>query len=107
MHFIISLPMRWSISGGPVQVLAVSVIAPVVEDSFAGVCTGICARRPQVGMVEQCPLASATIVSFLFAVVHPQGLMAVPVLTALAYAFALAREWRGTLVPAMVCAWHQ
>jgi membrane protease YdiL (CAAX protease family) len=47
-------------------------------------------------------LLSATGVSFLFAVVHPQGLVAVPVLMSLAYGFALAREWRGSLLPGMV-----
>jgi membrane protease YdiL (CAAX protease family) len=47
-------------------------------------------------------LLSATGVSFIFAAIHPQGLLAVPMLMALAYGFALAREWRGTLLPAMV-----
>jgi membrane protease YdiL (CAAX protease family) len=45
---------------------------------------------------------AAVITSFVFAVIHPQGLLGVPVLMALALAFNLAREWRGTLVPAMV-----
>lgn len=45
---------------------------------------------------------SATVVSFIFAVIHPQGFVAVPALMALAFAFSLAREWRGSLVPAMV-----
>ena len=47
-------------------------------------------------------LASGLVNSFLFAVVHPQGLIAVPVLMGLALGFTLAREWRGTLVPSMV-----
>jgi membrane protease YdiL (CAAX protease family) len=47
-------------------------------------------------------LASAAVVSFIFAVVHPQGILAVPALMALAVGFSLAREWRGTLVPSMV-----
>jgi membrane protease YdiL (CAAX protease family) len=47
-------------------------------------------------------LVSATAVSFLFALVHPQGFVAIPALMALAYGFAAVREWRGTLVPAMV-----
>ena len=45
---------------------------------------------------------SGTVASFLFAAVHPQGLIAVPLLMALAYGFTLAREWRGTLIPSMV-----
>jgi membrane protease YdiL (CAAX protease family) len=47
-------------------------------------------------------IVSGTLVSFVFAVIHPQGLLAVPVLMALAYGFTIAREWRGTLLPAMV-----
>jgi membrane protease YdiL (CAAX protease family) len=47
-------------------------------------------------------LFSGTLLSFLFAVIHLQGVVFVPVLMALAFAFALAREWRGTLIPAMV-----
>jgi membrane protease YdiL (CAAX protease family) len=41
-------------------------------------------------------------VSLLFAAIHPQGLTTIPALMALAYAFTLVREWRGTLVPAMI-----
>lgn len=41
-------------------------------------------------------------VSFLFAIIHPQGLFGVPFLAALATAFTLTREWRGTLVPSIV-----
>lgn len=47
-------------------------------------------------------LLSAALTSFVFAAVHPQGMLAVPALMALALGFSLAREWRGTLVPAMV-----
>jgi membrane protease YdiL (CAAX protease family) len=47
-------------------------------------------------------LASATVVSFVFAVIHPQGVVLVPGLMALAFAFSLLREWRATLVPAML-----
>jgi membrane protease YdiL (CAAX protease family) len=47
-------------------------------------------------------LISAVAVSFLFAVIHPQGLLAVPMLMALALAFALMREWRDTLLPPMI-----
>ncbi len=41
-------------------------------------------------------------VSFVFAVIHPQGFLAVPLLMSLALAFTLMREWRGTLLPAMI-----
>jgi membrane protease YdiL (CAAX protease family) len=42
------------------------------------------------------------VVSFLFAVIHPQGFLAVPPLMSLALAFTLMREWRGTLLPPMI-----
>ncbi len=45
---------------------------------------------------------SAALTSFVFAVIHPQGLLGIPVLATLAFGFALMREWRGTLVPSMV-----
>jgi membrane protease YdiL (CAAX protease family) len=84
-------------------VLAASVSAPIVEETmFRGVlyrhlrdATGCWGRWLSV-------LAGAMIVSFIFAMVHPQGLLAVPALMALAIGFSLIREWRGTLVPSMV-----
>jgi membrane protease YdiL (CAAX protease family) len=47
-------------------------------------------------------LVSALVVSFVFAVIHPQGFVAIPGLMALALGFTLAREWRGTLIPSMI-----
>ena len=48
-------------------------------------------------------LFSAIVVNTIFAIVHPQGLFAAPALAmALAFGFTLAREWRGTLIPAMI-----
>ena len=44
---------------------------------------------------------STIVVSFIFAVLHPQGLVAVPPLMFMAYGFTLAREWRGSLLPGM------
>ena len=41
------------------------------------------------------------VVSFLFAAPHPQGLIAAPLLMALAFGFTAAREWRGSLIPSM------
>lgn len=40
--------------------------------------------------------------SFVFAVVHPQGVFGIPVLMTLAIVFAVVREWRGSLVPCMI-----
>jgi membrane protease YdiL (CAAX protease family) len=83
--------------------LVASVAAPVVEETmFRGVlyrhlreATGRAGRPLSV-------VIAAVITSFVFAVIHPQGLLGVPVLMGLALAFNLAREWRGTLIPAMI-----
>jgi membrane protease YdiL (CAAX protease family) len=79
------------------------VVAPVVEETMF---RGVLYRnlREATGRLGRgwSFFFSATLVSFLFAAVHPQGLVAIPVLMSLAYAFSIAREWRGTLVPGMV-----
>jgi len=45
---------------------------------------------------------SMLVSSFLFAAIHPQGVSFIPVLGALAVAFCIGREWRGSLVAPMV-----
>ena len=45
---------------------------------------------------------STAINSFVFAVIHPQGWVAVPALMSLAIMFSLMREWRGSLIPSMI-----
>lgn len=50
---------------------------------------------------------SAVIVAVIFAVIHPQGALAVPPLAALAVGFAGLREWRGSLIaPVLAHAIH-
>jgi membrane protease YdiL (CAAX protease family) len=83
--------------------LLASVIAPIVEETMF---RGVLYRQVRDGTRRLGALGSAvlgaTIVSFLFAVIHPQGPKAVPVLMMIAFALTIAREWRGTLVPGMV-----
>jgi membrane protease YdiL (CAAX protease family) len=45
---------------------------------------------------------TAPIVAFIFAVIHPQGWVAVPVLGSIAIVLAALREWRGSLIAPMV-----
>ncbi len=91
----------WSVR---LQALFVAaVVAPIVEEVFF---RGVFYRHlrettaswGRAGSVA----VSALVVSFLFAVIHPQGLWGIPPLMALAFAFALTREWRGSLVPSMI-----
>lgn len=86
------------------QVLFVaSVVAPFVEETmFRGVLYRQLREATGRWGGFLSAVLSATLVSFIFAVIHPQGLIAVPLLMALAFGFTLAREWRGTLVPAIV-----
>jgi membrane protease YdiL (CAAX protease family) len=44
---------------------------------------------------------SAVVVSFLFAMVHPQGWVSVPALGSIAMALAALREWRGSIIASM------
>ena len=84
-------------------VFAAAFVAPLVEEVvFRGLLyrhlrdvTGFWGRPLSV-------VISALLSGLVFAVIHPQGLVAVPFLTLLALVFALVREWRGTLVPSMV-----
>jgi membrane protease YdiL (CAAX protease family) len=89
---------------GRVQVvLAASVGAPLVEETmFRGVLYRHLREATNRWGRALSVLASAAVVSFLFAVVHPQGILAVPALMSLAIGFSLLREWRGTLVPSMI-----
>jgi membrane protease YdiL (CAAX protease family) len=79
-----------------------SVIAPLVEEiMFRGLL-----HRHLREMTRRCgpiisALATAIVVSFLFAAIHPQGLVAIPPLMFMACGFSLAREWRGSLLPSM------
>ncbi len=79
--------MRW------IQIVFVaSVVAPIMEETmFRGVlyrhmreATGRMGRWRSV-------ILSALVVSFVFAEPHPQGLLAVPVLMALAFGFTAAQ----------------
>ena len=79
------------------------VIAPLVEETmFRGVLYRHLREATARLSLPVSALVSATVASFLFAVIHPQGFLAVPALMGLAYGFSLAREWRGTLVPGMM-----
>jgi membrane protease YdiL (CAAX protease family) len=82
--------------------LLASVFAPIVEETmFRGVlhrhCRELTGRWPNFWSA----LFSTTVVSFIFAAVHPQGLAVIPVLMFMAFGFSLAREWRGSLLPSM------
>jgi membrane protease YdiL (CAAX protease family) len=91
----------WSLR---LQVLFLAcIVAPIVEEAMF---RGVLYRHLREATRWVDPIASvmvsAAISSFIFAVIHPQGLLGVPMLMALALGFVIAREWRGTVLPGMV-----
>ena len=83
--------------------LAACVAAPIVEETvFRGVLyrhlRDVTAHWRTVASVVFSSLLNA----FIFAAIHPQGVMLIPVLGALAVGFSLMREWRGSLYPSMI-----
>jgi membrane protease YdiL (CAAX protease family) len=79
------------------------ILAPIVEETmFRGVLYRHLRELSQRWAWFWSVVFSGTVVSFIFAAIHPQGLIAIPVLMALAYGFTIAREWRGSLIPSMV-----
>lgn len=102
-----SHPVVEGVNGGEwvfVQVLVLAcVVAPIVEETmFRGVLYRQLRDATERAGHGFSVLASALAVSFVFAAIHPQGWVAIPALMTLAFAFALVREWRGTLFPSMV-----
>jgi membrane protease YdiL (CAAX protease family) len=87
-----------------VQLIIVAcIIAPLVEETmFRGVLYRHLREASSKFHSVVSVLASAVVSSIVFAIIHPQGITFVPVLGALAFTFALAREWRVTLIPSMV-----
>jgi len=82
---------------------AASIVAPIVEETmFRGVLYRQLRSATAGGGFVSSFLGSMVIVSFLFAVIHPQGWVATPALMAIAFALTIAREWRVSLLPGMV-----
>jgi len=90
----------WVMQGGWIMKLIVlalaAVFAPVVEETFfrGAFHRGLRANWRFLG--------SAATAGVIFALLHPQGWLAVPALTAMGIGFALIREWRDSLVAPMV-----
>jgi membrane protease YdiL (CAAX protease family) len=79
-----------------------SIVAPILEETmFRGVLFRHLRDATAAWGHTVSFVASAIGASFVFAIIHPQGLFGVPVLMALACGFAAAREWRSSLVGSM------
>lgn len=83
--------------------IVASVAAPVVEETFFRGVLYAHLRGVSRRLAPWISIAIATLVnSFIFAVIHPQGFVAVPALMSLAIGMTILREWRGTLIPSML-----
>lgn len=89
---------------GKAQVLFLgSIVAPIVEEiMFRGVLYRHMREATRSWIFGCSFVMSALVVSFVFAVIHPQGFVAVPALMSLALGFTLMREWRGSLISCMI-----
>jgi membrane protease YdiL (CAAX protease family) len=76
------------------------LVAPLVEETmFRGFLYRHLRETSRGWGAARSVVFSALASGFLFAVIHPQGWLGVPVLMTLGAAFAVLREWRGSFVP--------
>jgi membrane protease YdiL (CAAX protease family) len=87
-----------------VQVIVLAcVVAPIVEEiMFRGLLYRHLREATDSPRGWPSVVFSALVTSALFAVLHPQGLPAVPGIVGIALALACMREWRTTLMPSIV-----
>lgn len=76
-------------------ILAIVVWAPIVEE--------LVFRAAFYRHLRQVPgwvtwLTATVVTSFIFAAIHPQGIMGIPVLMSIAFVLAGLRQWRGSLI---------
>lgn len=97
-------PMQYELmDGGRYTVLlslAAAVIwAPLVEESIfrAGFYRHLRQWRGVGGM-----FLATGVTAFIFAAIHPQGWVGIPVLMSIAFVLSGLREWRGSVIPSMV-----
>jgi membrane protease YdiL (CAAX protease family) len=92
-------PMDYEINRGPLHMLfwtfMACVWAPIVEETFfRGVLFGYLRRRLPWAL-------SGILVALVFAAIHPQGWIGIPVLAAIGFTLSAIREWRGSLIASM------
>jgi membrane protease YdiL (CAAX protease family) len=94
-----SHPIVNEISRDPVTMILIMglacIWAPIVEETFfRGVLFGYLRRRLHWSL-------AGISTAFLFAVIHPQGWIAVPVLATIGFTLSAIREWRGSIIASM------
>jgi membrane protease YdiL (CAAX protease family) len=99
-HTTPSHPIQGEATNTPASILQLYGIAclwaPIIEETmFRGALFSHLRRRWNW-------LASASLVGFIFAAIHPQGWTFIPVLGSIGVVLAGIREWRGSILPCMV-----
>ena len=94
-----SHPIVNEISRDPIPMILIMglacVWAPIVEETFfRGLLFGYLRRRLHWSL-------AGVSTGFLFAVIHPQGWIAVPVLATIGFTLSAIREWRGSIIASM------
>ena len=94
-----SSPIVQELNGGPWHLVGLyamaCIFAPFIEETmFRGLLFHHLRQRWSW-------LVTGLMVSVIFAVLHPQGWVAVPALTAIAMVLSALREWRGSLIAPM------
>ena len=94
-----SSPIVQELGGGPWRLAGLyamaCIFAPFMEETmFRGILFHHLRQRWSW-------IVTAVIVSVIFAMLHPQGWVAVPALSAIAMVLAALREWRGSLIAPM------
>lgn len=89
-------PIVYQIGRGPLYLLFWTVLAcvwaPVVEETFfRGALFGYLRMKVQWAV-------SGLVVALLFAIIHPQGWVAIPVLATIGFNLSMIREWRGSII---------
>ncbi|MDG1899304.1 MAG: CPBP family intramembrane metalloprotease, partial [Phycisphaerales bacterium] len=80
-----------------------AVVAPFLEETvFRGVLYRQLRSATGRWRIGWSVALSIFVVSLVFAAIHPQGLVAIPALAAIAVGLGLMREWRGSLIAPMV-----
>jgi membrane protease YdiL (CAAX protease family) len=84
-------------------VLLACVMAPLVEETmFRGFLYRHLREATRTWRRGISVLLSAVVSALLFAVLHPQGLLAVPAIVGIALGLAFVREWRDSLIPSLI-----
>jgi membrane protease YdiL (CAAX protease family) len=92
---------NWAMIG--IVVFLACVCAPVVEETaFRGVLYRYLRDRSRKWAVPVSVAGACVVNGVIFAAIHPQGIVGIPILTSLAVALTLIRFYRGSLWPPMV-----